>query len=421
MSDVSKVSGENRPDPKGPKKRKDRDSEAFREMMKVGKVRETDPEEKRERKRQAEQEEELRGQQETQTPHQGLGAEGPQTQPPFEGGSGTSPSMEGSSGGSVSGPDVSPADESLPEYPHERPQTQQQPQQQQQSQRKKKRVEGKKEVSPAKKKPHLAEGKKSTKKAKPEQAGKAPDTHAPPPLTKKEKEAIEKTKKEAVPPFEGEIPTAPVKKKEEKLPKETEAPEEVTAPPPKVPPLPEGAWEATTDSTKEEKVTKKGEKELNIPLTPDEAASIQQQPITTGAPTPTPPVAPLSAPFANLPGPVQQLFERMVGVITVMNTQGVQETTISLDNPQFAKSVFYGAQIIITEFSTAPKAYNIELRGNQQAVNMMNANAEELVAAFQAGNYNFKVNRIDAGFLPISKEIKRKEASRVKRKKTGGG
>ncbi len=103
--------------------------------------------------------------------------------------------------------------------------------------------------------------------------------------------------------------------------------------------------------------------------------------------------------------------------MTVMNTTGVTKTTINLDNPKFANSVFYGAQIVISEFSTAPKAYNIQLLGNQQAVALFTNNAQELVAAFQAGNYTFKVNRIDTGYLTGAPEERKRETRRVKRKK----
>ena len=175
--------------------------------------------------------------------------------------------------------------------------------------------------------------------------------------------------------------------------------------------MPPGAWEATKAPEKEEK---KGVSEPEtLPTT---------TPTPTAAPPPgTPAPPPLVAPFAHLSPQVQQVFERMVGVMTVMTDSGTTQTTINLDNPRFAESVFFGAQIIVSEFSTAPKAFNIELLGNQQAMNLMTANAEELVAAFQAGNYNFKVNRIDVGSLPMTREAKRKEVSRVKRKKTGGG
>ncbi|HKZ00289.1 MAG TPA: hypothetical protein VJ112_03885, partial [Rhabdochlamydiaceae bacterium] len=100
----------------------------------------------------------------------------------------------------------------------------------------------------------------------------------------------------------------------------------------------------------------------------------------------------------------------MVGVITVMSSSGVTETVITLNSPQFASSVFFGAQIIIQEYSTAPKAFNIQLNGNPQALDIFQGNADDLMAAFQYGNYNFKINRLDTGLLREPQHlIQRKE------------
>lgn len=64
MSDVGNVKGPGeRTGPEGPKKKKGADSDAFREMMKVGKAREVDPDEKKKRKRREEVEEEAAAQQ----------------------------------------------------------------------------------------------------------------------------------------------------------------------------------------------------------------------------------------------------------------------------------------------------------------------------------------------------------------------
>ena len=114
-------------------------------------------------------------------------------------------------------------------------------------------------------------------------------------------------------------------------------------------------------------------------------------------------------PYANLTPQVMEMFDRMVGVMTVMTMSGVSETTITLNAPQFASSVFFGTQIIIQEYSTAPKAFNIQLIGTPQAVALMQTNEDDLMAAFQAGNYNFRVNRLDTGYLAERPLFKRKE------------
>lgn len=121
-------------------------------------------------------------------------------------------------------------------------------------------------------------------------------------------------------------------------------------------------------------------------------------------PPPTPP-----PPYTAMTSQVLDLYERMVGVMTIMTDSKMTETVITLNSPQFASSVFYGTQIIIQEYASAPKAFNIQLNGNPQAVAMFQGNADELMAAFQYGNYNFKVNRLETGYLSDRPLFHRKE------------
>jgi hypothetical protein len=146
-----------------------------------------------------------------------------------------------------------------------------------------------------------------------------------------------------------------------------------------------------------------------IPATPGELAG-------TAMPALTPEALPS---YANLHPQVMEIFDRMVGVMTVMNMSGMTETTITLNAPQFASSVFFGTQIIIQEFSTAPQAFNIQLNGTPQAVALFQGNVDDLMAAFQAGNYNFRVNRLETGYLTERPLFKRKEKAGDKEKDTG--
>jgi hypothetical protein len=134
-----------------------------------------------------------------------------------------------------------------------------------------------------------------------------------------------------------------------------------------------------------------------------------------------PPATPEALPsYANIHPQVMELFDRMVGVMTVMSMSGVTETVITLNAPQFASSVFFGSQIIIQEYSTAPHAYNIQLIGTPQAVALFQGNADDLMAAFQAGNYNFRINRLETGYLTDRPLFKRKEKAGGE-KEAGGG
>jgi hypothetical protein len=123
--------------------------------------------------------------------------------------------------------------------------------------------------------------------------------------------------------------------------------------------------------------------------------------------------------YANIHPQVMEIFDRMVGVMTVMNMSGMTETVITLNAPQFASSIFFGSQIIIQEFSTAPQAFNIQLNGTAQAVALFQGNANDLMAAFQAGNYNFRINRLETGYLTERPLFKRKEKAGEKETDTG--
>ncbi len=210
---------------------------------------------------------------------------------------------------------------------------------------------------------------------------------------RKEKEALSKedliSRKEEKETFFKEM-----KDREKERAKEAEAVEEAAA---------------TTASpySKEIKGVEKREKKV------EEAGAV-----STPTPATTPGEIPGAVPSSPTTGPssyaylhplVLDLFERMVGVMTVMATTGITETTVTLSAPEYAKSVFYGAQIIITEFSTAPKAFNVQVIASPQGVALFQANVDDLVSAFQGGKYNFRINRIEAGLSAEKPLFKRKE------------
>ncbi|NGX39493.1 MAG: hypothetical protein KR126chlam1_00822 [Chlamydiae bacterium] len=391
MADIGKVEGDiNRPEPSSPKKKKGTDSKAFKEMMKVGKVRETDPEEQRKRKRPSESEEEQQAAQTTPLPRQGLDEELAEPSP-YEPTSVPKereiPTTEGAPRPPLTAPPPTSAEgvEGTPSTtaPTEKPSEP---------------TQAKKAAPP--------KAKKRAEKLKKEK-------EAPPlPVKGAKKEALAETAakqkkvEESKEAFFQQMTPAQKKEIEEK----GEGQKPVTEGAPST--LPPGAWEAIQPDEKEAKVKEKETEEtlISAPRTDAELPTAQPTAITE-------PLPPLAAPFANLHPQVVQLFERMVGVMTVMHESGITETTINLDNPQYANSRFFGAQIVIREFSTAPKVFNIELRGNDEATTLFSANAQELVAAFQGANYNFTVGRVDTSYLPSEM---RKKAQRVTRKKGKG-
>lgn len=115
------------------------------------------------------------------------------------------------------------------------------------------------------------------------------------------------------------------------------------------------------------------------------------------------------------------LFYQMVGTIYVMNTTpGVSKTEILLNSPSFANSKFFGATISIEKYATAPDSLNIRLTGTNEAVHTFNQNIPNLYAAFQNGNFNFRIGRITAEYSAEKPIFRRKEAGEG-RSDSGGG
>lgn len=115
---------------------------------------------------------------------------------------------------------------------------------------------------------------------------------------------------------------------------------------------------------------------------------------------PPPPLMPLQG---NAPFPINaiqtveiapefvEFFEKGIHAMSHMTIGGVSETTFFLDSPQFA-----GAKIVITEFNTAPKAFNISLIGAPEMVKCFQLHAPDLIAAFQKSPFNFSVHRLES-------------------------
>ena len=92
---------------------------------------------------------------------------------------------------------------------------------------------------------------------------------------------------------------------------------------------------------------------------------------------------------------ISQLFDRMAGVMTVMELSGTTTTELTLSGEEFASSVFYGARITITEYSTAPKAFNVLLSASPEAIVLFQGNMPNLLANFASGNYAFFIYRLE--------------------------
>lgn len=118
-------------------------------------------------------------------------------------------------------------------------------------------------------------------------------------------------------------------------------------------------------------------------------------------------VASTAPAYTTLSPALLEMFDKMVGTISVLQeTQGERKTTVTLTSPNFSSSVFYGAEIVIEEdLHLAPGQYNIKLIGSPEAVNLFQSKQNDLMAAFQSGSYNFRVQRLETAIQRVDKPL----------------
>jgi hypothetical protein len=129
----------------------------------------------------------------------------------------------------------------------------------------------------------------------------------------------------------------------------------------------------------------------------DEKASVEG-----GGTLPFPPshsfecaAASLAATPIELTAEVLDFFEKSVNAIAYLHHSGDSETTFYLDTARFP-----GTKIIVREFNTAPRAFNISLIGSPESVTLFNSHAADLIAAFQKTPFNYTVHRLESDIHP---------------------
>lgn len=135
-----------------------------------------------------------------------------------------------------------------------------------------------------------------------------------------------------------------------------------------------------SESSNEHK-DKKDEKET------EQTASISQAtPIIPYEPTVQTTPAPV---YTTLPAQVYELFERMVGVMSIEQHNGVSTTTVTIN---MKDSVFDGAKIILNHYDTAPNSFNLTIAAGPTGQKLISDNITGLEFALQQSNPAFRVN-----------------------------
>jgi len=151
--------------------------------------------------------------------------------------------------------------------------------------------------------------------------------------------------------------------------------------------------EATSDRSKD----KSKNKDLFSLIAEDEEKKKEPEGVAT-APMPTPLF--ISAPSTEVSAvapsgavaEIESLAEKMISSMQVLCSSGDTETSLFLNNPS---SLFFGTTVTIREFSTAPKAFNIEIRAASEVLAILNAGKQVLLSNLEKSEYAFSVYRIE--------------------------
>ena len=124
---------------------------------------------------------------------------------------------------------------------------------------------------------------------------------------------------------------------------------------------------------------KKREEPTTIAAAPPPTAAVIQ---------PTGPLLTQAAPsYASLSPQMFELFEQLIGHMTIQEAKGISTITVSLSMPG---SVFNDCDIVLDYYDTAAGAFNVELQGNPEAVALFTKHLAALEQAFR--NTPYKVH-----------------------------
>jgi len=115
---------------------------------------------------------------------------------------------------------------------------------------------------------------------------------------------------------------------------------------------------------------------------------------------------------------VMQLYNKLVDKLFFIHQNGIQETTLLLEGEGLSSSVFQGTKITITEYSTAPKVFNIKIATTAEALSYFEGHASSLLNALQKGKFGFSVYQLDTELLtekekpsipPVERDLEKEE------------
>ena len=106
------------------------------------------------------------------------------------------------------------------------------------------------------------------------------------------------------------------------------------------------------------------------------------------------------------------LFDKMCSEMLVMSSESCSKTTLTLQSKEFTHSPFYGAEITLEEFSTAPTIFNVSIKANESAIILIQSHLAGFMQLLEDRNFSFGINRIDTSIANepfTSKKIKKNQ------------
>jgi hypothetical protein len=149
--------------------------------------------------------------------------------------------------------------------------------------------------------------------------------------------------------------------------------------------------------------------DLSVKIEQEQQPSAQAQPSIE--PTTSTPLT-ASAPYTQFTPQLFELFQKLVGVMTVMQFQGKTTTSIILHMP---KSALDGAHIDIEHYDTAPHAFNISLYTTPEGQKILDPQMQVLEQQLKNSMPNFQILVKKPLLLDESREEKKRRLTQVKK------
>ena len=150
--------------------------------------------------------------------------------------------------------------------------------------------------------------------------------------------------------------------------------------------------------TPEKKEEISPQKEKKLPEKKEETATSLYQTLQLSEATQARAEAIIAKEPSQLNPEIVPMLEHMIGTLLQFSNKGISETQIILNNKQFENSRFYNSKIIFEKYAIAPNSYNIKLTGSQEAVSIFNENIEGLYKKLAQADLEFEIGQLSAEY-----------------------